>query len=46
MMDRVRKVVIVLAIVAAVVAVDKLWLHLVRWQVIQGWIVSLAKLFG
>ena len=44
-MDRVKKVVFVLAVVAAVMAVDRLWIHLIHWSVIGGWIESFGRLF-
>lgn len=44
-MDRVKKTALILALVAAVMAVDKLWIHLIRWERIGVWIEALAKLF-
>lgn len=42
-MDRVKKFGLILAVVIAVIVVDRLWIHLIRWQVIGGWIESLGR---
>ena len=42
-MDRAKKVKLILAIVIAVIVVDKLWVHLIRWSVIGGWIEGLGR---
>ncbi len=42
-MDRAKKIGLVLAVVTAAIAVDRLWIHLIRWNVIGGWIVSLGR---
>ena len=41
-MERAKKVGLVLAVVIAAMAVDRLWIHLIRWSVIGGWIESLG----
>ena len=41
-MDRIKKIALILAVVTACIAVDRLWIHLIRWDVIGRWIVNLG----
>ena len=42
-MDRIKKVALILAVVIACIVVDKLWIHLIRWDVIGRWIENLGR---
>ncbi|GEM_PF-6987668 len=45
-MDRIKKILLILAVVTACIVVDRLWIHLINWQRVGGWIVTLGHAIG
>ena len=45
-MDRIKKILLILAVVTALIVVDRLWIGLINWKVISHWIVNLGHAIG
>ena len=45
-MDRIKKILLILAVVTACIVVDRLWIGLINWRVIGNWIVNLGRAIG